>query len=159
MEPLPHEAILQHLLAAFREGLKGPAEGPAYFSDHSPDAGLRALLEGVSAEEASAEIGGNSVAGHVHHLAFGFRASAAWLRGDRTRPDWAASWAVSSVDADAWAHLQADLAAAHDDLVGAMGEHALDAEIPYAISLGNIAHLAYHLGAVRQKIRVLREPS
>jgi len=81
MNTLSMESTTNHILAMLREGVEGPVAGPAYFSDHGPKVGLIPALNDVSAETVSVEQGGNSIAGHVHHLVFFFRASASWLRG------------------------------------------------------------------------------
>jgi len=157
---LPSTAdIHRHLLALLSEGMEGPSDGPAYFSDHGPDSGLISLLAGLTPENASVTIGGNSIAGHVHHLAFAFRASTEWLRGNRVRPDWSESWVLSVVDEAQWDHLRSDLKAAFEAIQAAVAEHALEADLYVAISLGTTAHVAYHLGAIRQKVRFLQEQS
>jgi len=60
---------------------------------------------------------------------------------------------VSTVDEDGWAQLRSDLATSYAELSDAIADHALDSEITLAISMGSTAHVAYHLGAVRQKLK------
>ena len=143
--------MTDQLLAVLREGFEGPAK-VTYFLDGGPDAGLRNTLAGLSAEEASRTWGGNSVAAHAHHSLFSFGAFGAFISGDRSPADWNESWKVSSVDEAAWAKLQQDLAEAYEKLRATIETHA--GTNPYATggSLAAVTHLAYHIGAIRQKI-------
>lgn len=53
----------------------------SYYADNSPEAGIFGIIAKVTAREASATIGGTSIAAHVHHAAFALDASAAWMSG------------------------------------------------------------------------------
>src|SRR5438067_5845254 len=79
MATLSQDVVVGQLLAVLREALDGPAQF-AYFADE----GLSRTLAGISAADASRSVGGSSIAAHVHHVVFGFAASAAWIRGDRS---------------------------------------------------------------------------
>ena len=147
------------LLAVLREGWDGPSPDFkfTYFLDRGPDAGLRETLAKLTAEEASRDVGGNSVAAHAHHLLFSFEAFGAFIAGDRTKRDWNESWRVSTVDDAAWAQLQRELAARYDELLGLVERHADEGEAQAGGSIGAIAHFAYHIGAIRQKIAVAKQ--
>lgn len=93
------EFVPGQLLAVFGEARIGPPAGFAYFSDRGPGAGWHALLDGVTAEEAAQEDGGASIATEVQRLAFGLRATAAFLRGQWTPGGWGESWQPGPVDA------------------------------------------------------------
>ncbi len=155
MEEKAQEALLTHLLAVLREGVDGPVGEFAYFSDAGPTSGLRGLLDTVTFEMASQEIGGNSIAAQVHHLTLALNASAQWLRGERTRPDWATSWTVGDVSAESWGALRQELFSAFEACYHAIETSAFDTEMNAGLSLGTMAHLTYHLGAIRQKCLML----
>lgn len=155
MEEEAQKALLAHLLAVLREGADGPVGEFAYFSDAGPTAGLRGLLDTVDFKTASQEIGGNSIAAQVHHLTFALNASAQWLRGERTRPDWATSWAVGDVTSESWGRLRQELFSAFEACYQAIETSALGTEMNIGLSLGTTAHLTYHLGAIRQKCLML----
>lgn len=159
MTSLTTETILTHLISVLREGVEGPPEEFAYYSDLGPEAGLNQLLAGVDATKASQEIGGNSIAAQVHHLVFGLKVSADWLAGKRSKPDWKESWSVRAVNTEEWVALRAALAHAYRALEDIVKNHALDSEMNVGIALGNAAHIACHLGAIRQKLRVLQSGS
>ena len=142
--------MTKQLLAVLAEGFEGPKHDLTYFLDSGPDAGLRNTLAALSAEEASRERGGNSVAAHAHHILFSFEAFGAWIRGDRNLRDWSQSWSVSTVDDASWRKLQEDLGREYTSLReavrGAEGDDALRGAV------AAVTHLAYHIGAIRQKL-------
>ncbi|HVE72869.1 MAG TPA: hypothetical protein VNI54_15995 [Thermoanaerobaculia bacterium] len=143
--------MTKQLLSVLAEGYEGPRSSLSYFLDDSPDAGLRRTLARLSAAYASKEVGGNSVAAHAHHILFSFEAFRAFIEGDRNLRDWNESWRVSAVDDEQWKTLQGDLereyALLREAVRGAEGDEALRG------SLAAVTHLAYHIGAIRQKLQ------
>lgn len=150
------EFVRGQLLAVFDEARIGPPAGFAYFSDRGPGAGWYALLAGVTAEEAAQEDGGASIATEVQHLAFGLRASAAFLRGQWTPGGWAESWQPGPVDAGSWVSLQDELARAFEAVEAVIAASPLDRPESLGGALGALAHTAYHLGAVKERLARLR---
>ncbi|HKR66785.1 MAG TPA: DinB family protein [Thermoanaerobaculia bacterium] len=141
--------MTKQILAALQEGFEGPHDGSSYFLDS--DGGLRGTLAKVSAEEASRAVGGTSIAAHAHHIRFSLAASAASIAGDSSPRDWNESWTVRNVDETEWDRLRRELDAEYDKLratIAAHGDSALGAGV------GVVAHLAYHVGAIRQKLAV-----
>jgi hypothetical protein len=139
------------LLALLGEAFEG-AERWSYFTDHGADAGLLGTLAKLNAADASRPVGATSVAAHAHHVAFGLEASAAWVRGDRSRRNWADSWRVTAVDDAAWAALQQQLRDRYADLRRAVEQHAAAGVEAFGGAVGAVAHAAYHLGAIKQKV-------
>jgi hypothetical protein len=139
------------LVAVLREAFEG-AESWSYFTDHGPESGLLGTLAKVSAAEASEPRGGSSIAAHAYHVLFSLDASADWIRGDRTRKNWQESWRVRTVDEAGWVRMREQLREKYETLrrtieaQGASGVEALGGAV------GAVAHMAYHLGAIRQKV-------
>ena len=96
MSKVTLDTVLDHLLAALKEGLDGPGKW-GFFSDSGGEAGLAKTLKSLSASEASRVTGGTSIAGHAYHLVFSLNATVLYMNGDRTPQDWAQSWSVVSV--------------------------------------------------------------
>ena len=140
-----------------REAFEGPSGPSTYFIDHDRRSGLFATLETVTAEDASRRLGGKgaSIAGHVHHLGFHLEASTAWIQGDREPRDWRRSWSVVEVDPPGWETLRAKVAHQLEDLVRTIESVPLDRE-ELATVIGAVAHAAYHLGAIRQRLAAER---
>jgi hypothetical protein len=130
------------------------------------DEGLLGSLSHVSAMAASKAVhGGGTIAAHADHLRYGLSLLNRWAAGERDpwkQADWTASWRRATVDDDAWRALRADLAREADAWIAALGaidtrRDLTDHQITWAI--GSIAHLAYHLGAIRQIDRAARGPT
>ncbi|MBZ5535619.1 MAG: hypothetical protein LAO31_06655 [Acidobacteriia bacterium] len=149
-------AVIGHLLAVLREGFEGPGRWN-YFSDRSAVAGLFRTLARVSAGEASRPWGGTSIAAHVHHLTFGLTASSAWIQGDRMPRDWAGSWSISTVDDAAWASMLEKLRTGYDELRQSIETKAASSAESIGGAIGVIAHVAYHVSAIRQKLAYSRQ--
>jgi hypothetical protein len=127
----------------------------SYFTDSGPKGGLIGTLTPLTAGDASRPVGRTSIAAHVHHVVWAMDATATWIRGDRKGRDWKESWKITTVDEEAWRRLVGELHHQYDQLRQTIQSHALDGEEAFGGALGAIAHLAYHLAAVRQKAALL----
>ncbi len=150
------------LAVLFGELIDGPPSGAAYMLNGG-DPGLLRSLDALSAAAASrpSPAGGASIAAHVDHVCFGLELMNRWSDGEAdpwTGADWAASWRRTTVTESEWAALRARLRDVtrrwHDAL-----------RTPRALSrlelngvISSIAHLAYHLGAIRQIDRSIQGP-
>jgi hypothetical protein len=143
----------QSMVTLLRELLYGPAKEASWVLNPG-DAGLLASLDKLSPEEASARHGGrSSIAAHVDHLHYGLSLVNRWVRGEENpfaTADYSASWTRQDVNEEQWRALRKKLA----DEAGAW---ASAAAIPrewnpmtLTGAMGNIVHLAYHTGAIRQ---------
>lgn len=149
-------AALAQVLAVLREAYEGPAQDWSYFTDSRPNTGLFGTLSGVTGATASTPVAGTSVAAHVYHLNFAMEAAAAWIRREWTPRNWAESWRVTRVSDEEWAGLCQEMRRRYDTLVAAVTTHALQTEDGIGGSIAAVAHAAYHLAAIRQKLAVLR---
>lgn len=156
MENISADVVMGQLLAVLREAFEGPPEPWSYFTDNRPDAGLFGTLANLSAADASIPSAGTSIAAHVYHVTFALEAASAWIRGDRTPRKWRESWKVSTVDDAAWSHLLEELRRGYAGLRQAFKSHALSSEEAFGGAVAAIAHTAYHLGAIRQKLASIR---
>lgn len=149
------------LVTIFSELVNGPSGGPAYMLN-SGDPGLLRSLAQLSAAEASVGTqGGASVAAHVEHLRFGLSLMNRWAEGEAdpfTDADWAASWRRGTVSDDEWRRLLADLRGEADRWRAALAAPRTLDQAELEAVVGSIAHLAYHLGAVRQIASATRGP-
>src|SRR6266480_74935 len=74
------------------------------------------------------------------------------LSAEQTSRDRGRSWTVTTVDDAGWADLQARLRREYQNLVVAVETHAVWDEDALGVAIGAIAHTAYHLGAIRQRL-------
>jgi hypothetical protein len=144
-------SLLTRMLVEAFEGPPGPW---TYFTDASPGTGLFATINGLTAIQAS-ERGGpghTTIAGHIHHVSASLALSTRALSGEQTSRDRGRSWTVTTVDDAGWADLQARLRREYDSLFVAVETHRSWDEDALGVAIGAIAHTAYHLGAIRQRL-------
>ena len=144
---------LQYVL---QEALEGPRDAKwSYFTDNRPKSGLLGSVRSLSADEASRVVGTASVAAHIHHTIFGMEVASAWISGNRTPHDWSESWSVTEVNDQQWTDMVERLEDEYRTLRQCIGAFTLTDEIAAGNSAGGLAHVAYHLGAVQQKMEIL----
>ncbi len=125
------------------------------------DEGLLRSLDRISAREASALTPtGSSVAAHVDHVRYGLSLMNRWAAGESPfqSADWSASWRRTSVSADEWQQLRTEIGAEARRWLDAVREPREVDAIALNGMVGSIAHLAYHLGAIRQIDQSTRGP-
>jgi hypothetical protein len=142
---------LQSLLA---ELFHGPAETECWILDGGSRKDLFHTLEGLNARQASAHPvpGRASVAGHASHLHFSLELLNRWSRGENPFLDvnWQSSWSVQSVTDEEWPQLLAALRAQADAWQAAVPQPREWERIEITGAMASAAHVAYHLGAIRQ---------
>jgi hypothetical protein len=141
--------ILENLFGELMHGVSGKG---GFMLNHR-DRGLLRSLERVSASDASAVTRtGSSTAAHVAHVVYGLSLMNRWSQGENPfgDADWAASWKKTSVTEPEWEALRIQLRdqAARWLVVLRTPREVQDVELSGMI--GSIAHLAYHVGAIRQ---------
>jgi hypothetical protein len=148
------------LTTLFTELVDGPPKG-AYMLNPG-DAGLLRSLDRLSAEAASAPTqGGASIAAHVEHLRYGFSLMNRWAAGENPfeDADWSASWRRTTVSDAEWEELRTALRDQAHRWREALGTPREMNRVELNGVVGSIAHLAYHLGAIRQIDRTTRGPA
>jgi len=148
-------AVVVHLVTRMlREAFEGPPGPWTYFIDTSLGTGVFGTIGELNAAQASQIAGPNktTIAGHVHHLSETLALSRQALGGDSTRHDRGLSWTVSAVDDAAWLALRAGLHRAYESMLVAVSSHRIWDEDALGVAFGAIAHTAYHLGAMRQRL-------
>ncbi len=145
--------VAKGLLEILREACEGgiPGQGTA-FLDGTRDGvnnGLFATLDRVSAEHASSGALGTSIAAHAAHTAYHMEVVVRWTNGDRGPFDWKGSFEPAAVDEAQWAATRTRLRAGYEGLVTlARGVKDWNEDETGGLA-GAIAHVAYHLGAIR----------
>ncbi len=153
--------ITSALTTLLSELLHGAASGNAFMLNGG-DVGLLRSLDGLSASQASeTSTGGATVAAHTDHLRYGLSLMNRWSAGENpfADADWTKSWRITKVTEAEWK--------ASRDGLRAEGQRWLDTiavprdviDIELNGMIGSIAHMGYHLGAIRQIQRAARGPS
>ena len=126
------------------------------------DAGMLRSLDNLSATAASTPTAtGSSIAAHVDHVRYGLSLMNRWSAGENPfrNADWSASWKKTTVSDHEWDTLRRDLQAEATRWLDALRMPREVQEIELNGMVGSIAHLAYHLGAIRQIDSSLRGPA
>lgn len=130
-----------------------PGEGNAYLDAQT--AWVQTLAD-VTAERASRPLvpGGTSIAGHVHHTAYYLELVARFLAGEDPATDWPGSWRTGTVDDATWTALKTRLMDAYARIDTDLRATERWDEDRIGDAMAALAHSAYHLGAVRQMVRL-----
>ena len=151
-------ASLARLASELVDGAPGEA-----FMLNPGDPGLLRSLQQVSAADASRlpPNGAAPIVAHVDHVCYGLELMNRWSAGEQnpwSTADWTASWKRTSVTDEEWSALKARLSDATGRWQRALATPREMSAIELNGVIGSLAHLAYHLGSIRQIDRSLRGP-
>jgi hypothetical protein len=154
--------IAPSLTTLFVELVEGPPATAAYMLNQG-DPGLLRSLDKLDAAAASrVNDSGSSIAAHVDHVRYGLSLFNRWAAAGGNPwadADWTASWRKTSVSEPEWQQLRADVSDEARRWATAIGRPRDVDGVELNGIIGSIAHLAYHLGAIRQIDRAARGPS
>jgi hypothetical protein len=154
----------------FAELVDGTSGHTGAFILNSGDVGLLRSLDKLSPGEASRSVnGGATIAAHAQHLRYGLSLMNRWAAegGDPfADPTWDEAWKTSDVeawktpgvDAAAWNEIRNGLGDEAHRWLTALGSAREVSDVELAGMIASIAHLAYHLGAIRQIAKEGRGP-
>lgn len=152
-------SALAHL---FSELTLGADSGGGAFMLNSGDVGLLRSLDKLSAADAShAADGGATIAAHVTHVTYGLSLMNRWTReGGNPFADahWDEAWKVSQVSDAEWHAVRNALRDEVEPWLDVLRTPRDTSWIELTGMISSIAHLAYHLGAIRQIARAARGP-
>ena len=153
--------IVSAITEQFDEAYQGPSDEYSWFTNNEEDAGILGTLAHLSAREASKTItkGGTTVAAHAEHLRWSLALANGVFRGETPEPHWSESWTVKQVDTDEWTRLRDNLQREYKTLCQTLGTNpnwVLDEDF-FSATLALVPHAAYHLGAIRQMLSVIKQ--
>jgi hypothetical protein len=152
----------QSLSRLFLELVDGTSGRGEAFVLNTGDVGLLRSLEKLSASDASASVNeGATIAAHVLHVSYGLSLMNRWARdGGNPFADakWDEAWKTSVVDASTWAEIRAGLRDETQRWLEMLQSPRECSGIELTGMMSSVAHLAYHLGAIRQIRNTVRGP-
>lgn len=163
-DPQDQQHPIDGILDILKEAVEGgtPGQGTAFLDgtkgDGSGNHGLIATLASVDAVQASQDVNGTSIVGQARHAAFHMEVIVRWERdGDRGPFDWKSSFLPQQVNAAEWTTLRERVKVAYEDVMAFAGSRR-DAPVNGDTTgglAGAVAHVAYHLGAIRQMVKIV----
>lgn len=136
-------------------------QGGAYVLN-SGDVGLLASLDKLSFDAASKNTnGGATIAAHAQHVRYGLSLMNKWAReGGNPFADakWDAAWKITTVQGDAWDEIRAGLREECTRWREALRSPRDVSVVELNGLVASVAHLSYHLGAIRQIDKNARGP-
>ena len=159
---MPHADLHAALAHLFAELIDGAAPAGGAFVLNSGDVGLLRSLDVLSAADASHSANeGATIAAHAQHVRYGLSLMNRWATdgGDPfADAKWDAAWKVRTVDAAQWAEVRAGLRDEAHRWRSVLGAERALAAVELSGLIASIAHLAYHMGAIRQIAKGARGP-
>ena len=150
---------LRRLFSELVDGANNPKGG---FILNTGDIGLLKSLEKLSAADASRSVNdGATIAAHAQHVRYGLSLMNQWVTeggNPFANAKWDEAWKISSVDAAAWQEIRNGLRDETQRWLKVLSEPREVIDIEFTGLVASIAHLAYHLGAIRQIDKGARGP-
>jgi hypothetical protein len=155
------DSVFQSALSnMLTEIFDGPPGQEAYLLNQG-DPGLLRQLDTIDASAASKRPlpGASTIAAHVDHLIFGLSLLNRWAAGEANvwaGADFNASWQRTTVTGDQWRALRDDLRNEAVKWRKVVAARTAWDDFGAAVAISTAAHTAYHLGAIRQIVLVLK---
>ena len=150
------------LATLYSELANGAVNDGGAFVLNSGDAGLLRSLDKLSADDASqTSHAGATIAAHAEHVRYGLSLMNAWARqggNPFATADWSRAWETAVVTDAEWGGIRRGLREESDAWLAQIETPREMSDIELTGMIGSIAHLAYHLGAMRQISRGARGP-
>ncbi len=137
------------------EGPPVPVKG-SWFTNSEPNSGIFGVLEGMSCDQASISVHETTLAAHTDHVRYHMWGTNEILKKEKQpEMDWGKSWDIHSVDEQQWNRIQEGLRNEYLTLLESID--AMDwNELLANEVLSSLAHSAYHLGSIRQMLKVVK---
>ena len=150
------------LARLFAELTGGATDKGGAFILNSGDVGLLRSLEKLSADDASRSVhDGATIAAHAQHVRYGLSLMNRWA-SDGGNPfadaKWDEAWKISNVERAEWEEIRNGLRDEVHRWLQVLKSPRDASEIELSGIIASIAHLAYHLGAIRQIDKQARGP-
>ena len=150
---------LRRLFSELVDGANNPKG--AYILN-TGDVGLLRSLDAISPADASRSTnGGATIAAHAEHLRFGLSLMNQWISeggNPFANAKWDEAWKVSAVDAAQWDEIKSGLGNESHRWLQALSTPRDVNDVEFTGLVSSIAHLAYHVGAIRQISKSARGP-
>lgn len=146
---IPAKQFVEGIAYLLRETFEGSPEGqPSAYLDRG--IGIFATLGEASAEVASFEFHGTTIAAQTEHAKFYLDRLCEYINGRTEAVNWDASWLIETVNEAEWNALRDTVRHSYEGTLRCVAEVSNWSEMQIGMAIGMVAHTAYHLGAIRQ---------
>ena len=150
------------LTRLFSELVDGATDPTGAYILNSRDVGLLRSLETLSADDASRSANeGATIAAHAQHLRYGLALMNRWAKeGGNPFADakWEEAWTIAAVNDTDWQQIRSGLQEEASAWMRTLRSPREVNGMELSGMIASIAHLAYHLGAIRQIDKDVRGP-
>lgn len=149
METIRKDDFLIDVLVVLRETFEGSPDGESSaYLDRG--VGVFPTLAGISADEASRDFGGTTIAAQTEHAKFYLDRLVEFINGRTDSVNWDDSWLIETVNDAEWDALRAAAAKSYEGVLRCFAEIEVWDQNNIGDAVAIIAHTAYHLGSIRQ---------
>ena len=146
---IPVMNFVETVAFLLREAFEGAPEGqPNAFLDKG--VGFFSTLAELSADAASRDVKGSTIAAHTEHAKFYLDRLCEFISGQNEPVNWEDSWLIETVNHEEWEALQGSVRKAYERTLICLAEGREWNQMQVGMAIGMVAHTAYHLGAIRQ---------
>lgn len=150
-----NEIVRNSVKTLIKETFEGPEAKGSWFTEAEPNSGIFGVLEGMSSDLASRSVYGTTLAAHTDHIRYYLWGTNETLKkGKQPEMDWGKSWTIHSVDEQQWNHIQAGLRNEYVTLLQLVDDAEWNERKANEL-VASLAYSAYHLGAIRQMLKVV----
>lgn len=154
-DAIPKQQFAGAIAYLLRETFEGSPEGqPSAYLDRG--IGFFNTIDGLSAAEASREFHGTTVAAQTEHAKFYLDRLCEFINGRTERVNWDDSWLIETVNDTEWDALRSTVRTTYENTLKCIAGVEDWTDDRTGMSVGLVAHTAYHLGAIRQIAKSLR---
>jgi len=150
------------LARLFSELIDGTTSPSGAFILNSGDVGLLRSLDKITAADASRSVNdGATIAAHAQHLRYGLSLMNQWASeggNPFANAKWDEAWKTAAVDSTAWEEIRNGLRQETQRWRESLSSPGDATDVEFSGMVASIAHLAYHLGAIRQIDKQVRGP-
>lgn len=144
------------IMTLLSETFEGPKGNGSWFTESKPGSGLFGTIDLLSTEDASVLVEGVTIAAHTDHTRYHLWANNQLLEGKEQAFNWEESWKIGAVGNDEWEQIKNGLHREYLKMSEHIGEEKNLKPSTATILISALAHAAYHLGAIRQMIKVVK---
>ena len=153
---IPQALFTEAVAYLLRETFEGsPAGQPSAYLDRG--VGFFVTLNELTADQASKDLHGTSVAAQTEHAKFYLDRLCEFIHGRTERVNWDDSWLIETVNEKEWDALRSTVRRTYENTLRCLADEHEWPEPKIGMAIGLVAHTAYHLGAVRQIIKILQQ--